>query len=175
MRRLLSLFLLISFSTQAQTDCEDFISLLGKRDINRNVIEFKENCGPFEETIAEGKALKRWISKEKGIQIAFINREEDEFALPKFEVFTIELTSFTSKGGYEGNLPLDFKMGMDHKMVKNHIKEMENADFERGDLGKRRSYFNYSVSGNSSTGQKIRVYISQYNGQSITTMRLRLK
>lgn len=174
--RLTILLILASIASQAQNNCEDFLTLMGQRDISQVMIDFKEQCGPFEETFADDKSTKSWTSLEKGIDITFINREEDKAALPKYEVLTIELTSFTSQGGYKGKLPLGFEMGMDWKMVRDHIKKSKEMTYDRSEVGIRRSYTNYSGPINDVVkDRKLRVYVSQYDGRSITIMRLRLK
>ena len=167
--------LLITSSLFAQAPCEDFFRLIGQRDINESVVAFQKNCGPFDEEISEDGSNKTWISKEKGITLTFVNREDDKFSLPKYELLTIELTSFTGKGGYKGEWPLGFMLGMDYKMVKDHIKSLNDVNYERGDIGKRRSYFTYTGPTNDAAkDRKIKVYVSQYDGTTITTLRLRL-
>ena len=174
MKLFLSILFIIS-ALSVQNSCEDFLSLIGQRDIHQGVIDFRKNCGPFDETISEDGLTKTWTSKEKGITLVFINRQDNKFALPKYELFTIELTSFTGKGGYEGEWPFGFLMGMNYKMVKDHIEDMKDVVYQRSDLGKRRSYFTYLGPTNvAAQGRKVKVYVSQYDGSTITTLRLRL-
>ena len=173
--KLLLTILCFSASFNVQNPCEDFLRLIGQRDIHQGVIDFRKNCGPFDETISEDGLTKTWTSKETGVTLTFINREDDKFALPKYELFTIELTSFTGKGGYKGEWPFGFLMGMDYKMVKDHIKSLNDVVYERGDLGRRRSYFTYTGPTNQAAQErKVKVYVSQYDGRTITTIRLQL-
>ncbi len=160
----------------AQEPCDDLMRLLGRRDINEHVVAFLDKCGPFEATISPDAGTKTLTSLEKGITITLINRESDKSVTPKYEVFTIELTSFTGKGGFKGNLPLGFEMGMDYKMVKNHIKKSDYMTYDRSETGIRRSYTNYSGPINDAVkDRQVRIYISQYDGRTITTFRMRLK
>lgn len=175
MKFIVSLFFVTSV-VFAQSACEDFMTLLGQRDINSLVVDFRENCGPFEETISEDGMTKTWSSKEKGIEITFVNRAKDQFALPKFEVMMLELTSFTNSGGYKQDFPFGFKMGMDHKMVKSHIEQLKSVIFEKKNLGKTSSSFVYTGSPNSALqNRQIKVSIVQFDGKNISAMRLRLK
>lgn len=168
--------LLVTTSLFAQNPCEDFLALIGQRDIHKSVIDFKENCGPFEEKIEWDGMSKTWTSKEKGIIVTLVNRAKDHTGVTKFEVMSVELRTFTDKGGYKGEFPLGFRMGMDYKMVKDHIKSMKEVQYERNELGKKRSYFTYTGAPSSALqDRQIKVYISQYDGKSITSMRMRLK
>ena len=174
--KLLLPLLLIATSTFAQTDCEDFMQLLGRREINEHVIAFKEQCGPFEESFNTDGNSKTLSSLEKGISITMVNTAKDQSVTPKYEVFLVELTSFTGKGGYKDEWPFGFQMGMDYKMVKKHIKHLKDVTYEKSDLSRKRSYFNYTGKVNDSVkDREVRVYVSQYDGTSITSLRLRLK
>ena len=174
--RFLFPLVLLTTSLFAQNSCEDFLVLLGQREIHKSVIEFQENCGPFEESISSDGMSKTWVSEKNGIELTLVNRAKDQFALPKFEVMTVELRSFTNDGGFNGQLPLGFKLGMDYKMVKNHIMELKSVDFEKKDLSKKRSSFTYTGSPNAALkNRQIKVYVSQFDGQSITSLRMRLK
>lgn len=174
---MIRLLLILLFPiTAIGQNCDDFLSIIGQRDIAAEVISFQKNCGPFEEKISSGKKTKTWTSKEKGIIISFINRAKDEFALPKFEVFTIELESSTSLGGFKGEWPFGFKQNMDYKMVKDHVKKLEDVDYEKRDLGRVRSYFTYTGPTNQAAQErKVKVYIEQYHGTAVTSMRLRVQ
>ncbi|MFT4982660.1 MAG: hypothetical protein ACI9UR_002536 [Bacteroidia bacterium] len=168
--------LLITSTLFAQTPCEDFLVLVGQRDINKTVTDFQGNCGPFEESISQDGTSKTWKSKEKGVEITFVNRANDKFALPKFEVMMIELRAFTDKGGFKGKFPFGFTLGMDSKMVKNHIMELKSVSYEKKYLSKKTSSFTYTGSPNSALqNRQIKVYISQFDGKTITSIRLRLK
>ena len=168
--------LLISSSLFAQNTCEDFLNLMGRREISQQIQEFREECGPFNEEISPDGQTKTLTSLEKGITITFVNYEKNKASTPKYEVFTIELTSFTGKGGYKGKLPLGFDMGMDPFMVKKHIKNSKDMSYDRSEVGIRRSYTNYSGPINDVTeGRQLRVYVSQYDKRTISIMRLRLK
>lgn len=174
--KLLIPLLFFSSTLFAQSSCEDFLDLMGRREISEQVKQFRIACGPFDETISPDGNSKTLTSLEKGITLTFVNYESEKSSTPKYEVFTVELTSFSGKGGYKGELPFEFDMGMDYKLVKNHIKQLADVEYDRSDIGKRRSYFNYTGPINDlAKGKKIRVYISQYDGRTITTMRLRLK
>jgi len=175
MKTLLPL-LLITSTLFAQNPCEDFLVLVGQRDINKTVTDFQENCGPFEESVSQNGMSKTWKSEGKGVEITFVNRAKDKFALPKFEVMMIELRVFTDKGGFKENFPFDFTLGMDSKMVKNHIMELKSVSYEKKYLSKKTSSFTYTGSPNSALqNRQIKVYISQFDGKSITSLRLRLK
>lgn len=168
--------LLFSTSLVVQNACEDFLVLIGQRDINKTVTEFHKNCGPFVETVSQSGLDKTWSNEEKGIEITFVNRAKDKFALPKYEVMMIEFTAFTNKGGFKESFPFGFTMGMDHKMVKNHIMELKSVSYEKKSLSKKSSSFTYTGAPNSALeNRQIKVSISQYDGKTITSMRLRLK
>ncbi|MCB9204145.1 MAG: hypothetical protein H6603_04120 [Flavobacteriales bacterium] len=178
MRTLLITSLLHMFIglASAQEPCEDFLNLMGRREISQQVADFRKACGPFDETISPDGQTKTLTSLEKGITITFVNYDQDKSNTPKYEVFTIELTSFTGKGGYKGKLPLGFEMGMDPFMVKKHIKDSKDLSYDRSEVGIRRSYTNYSGPINDATeGRQLRVYVSQYDKKTIDIMRLRLK
>lgn len=173
---LLCLSLLLSVGLNAQNTCEDFLVLVGQRDIYKTMTDFRENCGPFEEVLSEDGSSKVWKNEEKGIEITFVNRVSDRFALPKFEVMMVELKAFTDKGGYKQEWPFGFKLGMDHKMVKAHIQELESVNYDKKYLEKTRSSFDYTGAPNSNLGNRqIRVSILQVDGNTITSMILRLK
>lgn len=174
--KLLLPFLLLTSQLFAQNPCEDFLPLIGQRDINEIVTNFQKNCGPFEETISDDGMTKTWSSEEKGVSITFINRAADQFVLPKFEVLMVELTSFTNEGGYKGEFPFGFKLGMDNRMVRAHIEQLTSVDFDKKDLSKTSSTFTYTGSPSSALqNRQIRVSISQQDGNTITSMRMRLK
>lgn len=159
-----------------QTASVDALELLSQRDISESLIEFNKNYGPFDEVIDSDGMSKTWTNKVKGIELTFINRARDQFALPKFEVLMVELTSFTNEGGYKEEFPFGFKLGMDSKMVKTQIEQLNSVDFDKKDLGKTSSSFTYTGSPNSALqNRQIRVSISQIDGKTITSMRLRLK
>jgi hypothetical protein len=168
--------LFIASSLFAQNPCEDFLVLMGQRDIHKSVVEFRENCGPFEESVSQDGISKTWKSEEKGVEITFVNRVNDKFALPKFEVMMIELRAFTDKGGFKGNFPFGFTLGMNSKMVKNHVMELKSVSYEKKLLSKSTSSFTYTGSPNSALKKRqIKVYISQFDGETITSLRLRLR
>ncbi len=168
-------FLLITSTLSAQTDCSDFLKIIGQRDISQVVIDLKENCGPFVETVSTDGKTKTYTSEEKGITLFFINRKKDRFSLPEYEVLTIELRSFTDKGGYKEDFPFGFTLGMDHRMVKEHIMQMKDVQFEKKDLGKKLSTFTYTGYANQAAqGRDVRVSVSQFDGKTITAMRFRL-
>jgi hypothetical protein len=149
---------------------------MGRRDINQAVINFGQNCGTYVEFFSEDMRSKTWVFAETGIDITFINRAKDNHATPIFEVLMIEIKTFTDKGGYKGAWPFGFKMGMNHKMVKNHVKGLKDVKYENKNLSKKRSVFTYTGYTNpSAQGRDIRAGISQYDGKSISSMRLRLK
>lgn len=174
--KLLTPLLFLTSSLLAQNPCEDFLVLIGQRDINETVMAFSKNCGPFEETIAQDGMSKTWTNKEKGMELTFVNRATDQFVLPKFEVMMVELTSFTDKGGYKADFPFGFKLGMDNRMVRAHIEQLTSVDFDKKDLGAKGSSFTYTGSPNTLlAGRQINVSISQFDGRTITSMRLRLK
>lgn len=174
--KILLVLLLATTSVFAQTDCEDFLQLLGRREINEHVVAFKRECGPFEESFNTDANSKTLTSLEKGISITMVNTAKDQSVTPKYEVFIVELTSFTGKGGYKEEWPFGFKMGMDHKMVKKHIKGLKDVTYDKSDIGRKRSYFNYTGKVNDSVkDRQVRVYVSQYDGTSITSLRMRLK
>ncbi|MBI1289088.1 MAG: hypothetical protein GC178_16095 [Flavobacteriales bacterium] len=174
--KLLIPFLLTTSSLLAQNGCQDLLALIGQRDIYRTLTDFRENCGPFEETISEDGTDKKWRNEEKGIEITFINRASDKFALPKYEVMMVELTAFTDKGGYKQAWPFGFTLGMDHKMVKQHIEDLKSVTYNKKDLGKTGSSFVYTGSPNANLGgRQIKVSIVQFDGKTISSMRLRLK
>lgn len=169
-------FLLLTSQIFAQSPCEDLLVLIGQRDINETVMAFSKDCGPFEETIAQDGMTKTWTNKQKGMELTFINRAKDQYVLPKFEVLMVELTSFTNEGGYKDEFPFGFRLGMDNKMVKTHIEELKSVNFDKKDLSRTNSTFTYTGSPNSALeNRQIRVSISQIDGKTITSMRLRLK
>ncbi|MFM1877089.1 MAG: hypothetical protein RL266_2826 [Bacteroidota bacterium] len=168
--------LIISSMLFAQNPCEDLLLLIGQRDISEEVVRFKERCGPFQQTIAQDGMSKTWTNSETGMELTFVNRSKDQFALAQFEVMMVELTSFTNDGGFKADFPFGFKLGMDHKMVKTHIEQLQSVQFDKKDLSKSSSSFTYTGSPNGALqNRQIRVSISQFDGRSITSMRLRLK
>ena len=174
--KLLTPLLFLTSSLLAQNPCEDVLVLIGQRDINETVMAFSKNCGPFEETIAQDGMTKTWTNKQKGMELTFVNRAKDQYVLPKFEVLMVELTSFTNEGAYKGEFPFGFKLGMDHKMVKDHIEQLTSVDFDKKDLSRTSSIFTYTGSPSSVLQNcQIRVSISQVDGKTITSMRLSLK
>jgi len=174
--KLLLPFLLLTNSLFAQTDCTAFLKIIGQRDISQAVIDLKENCGPFIETVSSDGKTKTYTSEEKGIELFFINRAKDSFSLPKFEVLTIELNSFTNKGGYKEEFSFGFTLGMDYKMVKEHIAQLKDVDYEKKNLGKKHSVFTFTGWTNTAAqGREIRVSISQFDGKNITSMRITLR
>lgn len=174
--RTLLLILLTAASALGQSSCTDFISLLGQKEISEQFQNYLTECGPFEQNKTVDGLTKTLTSDEKGIEILLINRAEKKTQSAKFEVLSVELKSFTDKGGFKGELPFGFTLGMDHKMVKSHIAELENVVFDKKDLSKKSSSFTYSGKPNSVFfGKKAKVYVTQYDGKSITSMRMRLK
>ncbi len=174
--KLLLPLLLLGYSVFGQTTCDDFLILMGQRDINENIQSYQKLCGPFSEVIAQDGMSKTWTNDEKGIKLVFANHAKDKFALPQFELMSIELSAFTNEGGFTGTWPFGFKLGMDAKMVKSHIMQLKSVDFEKRDLSKKFSSFTYTGAPNSALqNRQIRVYISQFDGKTITSMRLRLK
>jgi hypothetical protein len=174
--KLLVVQLLFATSLFAQDPCEDFLVLLGQRDIYKVLTDFNQNCGPFVETMETDGMSKTWSNPEKGIIITFINRAAEKHALPKFEVMMVELTAFTNQGGYKGNWPFGFSMGMDHKMVKSHITQLKSVSFEKRDLSKTNSTFVYTGSANAVLGgRQVKVSVLQFDGNTISSMLLRLK
>lgn len=174
--KLLLPLLLFSSTVFAQTNCDDFLPLFGQRDVSETIQTYLKECGPFEESITIGGDSKTYISEEKGIQLTFVNREMSKASLSKFELLSVELTTFTDKGGFKEKLPFGLKMGMDHKLVKEHIKQMEEVSFEKKNLSKKSSSFTYT--GALSTklhDRQLRVMITQFDGSSITSVRMRLK
>ncbi len=173
--KLLLPLLLFTSTLFAQDPCDDFLKIIGQGDVSQAVVDFIENCGPFEEVIDDGNT-KSYISDEKGISINFINRAKNESELPKFEVVTIELESSTGLGGYKGEWPFGLKKDMDYKMIRSHVKKLKDVDYERGELGRSRSYFTYTGPTNQAAQErKVKVYIEQYHGTTVTSMRLRLQ
>ena len=174
--KLLFVQLLFATSLFAQDPCEDFLVLLGQRDIYKVLIDFNQNCGPFIETVETDGMSKTWSNAETGIMITFVNRAADKHALPKFEVMMVELTAFTDQGGYKGNWPFGFSLGMDHKMVKSHIVQLKSVSFEKRDLSKTSSTFIYNEPTNSALGNReVKVSVLQFDENTISSMLLRLK
>ena len=174
--RLILLFAFTTTTAFGQVKCTDFFTILGQREISEKFQNYLKACGPFEENKTIDGLTKTITSDEKGIQIMLINRATDKTESAKFEVLSIELKSFTDKGGYKDELPFGFTMGMDHKLVKAHIETLENVEFDKKDLTKKSSSFTYSGSRHSGFfGKKAKVYVTQYDGKSITSMRMRVK
>jgi hypothetical protein len=168
-------FLLITSTLYAQNQCTDFLNLIGQRDISEEVNSFKENCGKLDEKVSSDKKTKTWSSDENGIKLTFINRAKNQIESPKFEVSVIELESSTGLGGYKGEWPFGFKKDMDYKMIKDHVKQLKNVVYERGGLGRSRSYFTYTGPTNQAAQErKVKVYVEQYHGTAVTSMRLRM-
>lgn len=171
-----TLLALILFPTilLAQTPCEDFLAVIGRSDISQTVIDFQTNCGPFEETVSDDGSTKTWKSKKKGITVTFtkdVKSGSDEFLLS--EVF---LESSTSKGGYTGQLPFGLKKEMNAHDISKHIKKRTDMEYTDRELGISRSYFTYVGEINEVTeGRSIKIYLEQYRGSGITSMRLTLK
>lgn len=159
----------------AQVACEDFIAIIGRHDHDESVVAFNNDCGPFVETISSDNATKTWKSNEKGITLTFTNSTTDPDSKPKFELTTVELSSTTSKGGYTGQLPFGLKKEMDAHMISDHIKNLKYMEYTNRDLGISRSYFTYFGPINDATeGKQIKIYLEQYKGAGITSMRLKL-
>lgn len=174
--RLILPLLLLSATLSFQSNCTDLLTLFGERDISAKVQTFLRECGPFEESVTIGGDSKTYISEEKGIQLMFVNRELKSTSLPKYELLSIELTAFTDKGGYKEEFPFGLKMGMDHKMVKEHIKQLKDVYYEKKNLSKKSSSFTYTGLMNPNLhNRQLRVMITQFDGNSITAIRMRLK
>lgn len=135
-----------------------------------------KECGPFEESVTIGGDSKTYLSEEKGIQLTFVNREVNKANLPKYELLNVELTTFTEKGGFKDELPFGLQMGMDHKLLKEHIKQMKDVSYEKKNLSKKSSSFTYTGALSSALhDRQLRVMITQFDGNSITAVRMRLK
>lgn len=170
-----SLLLLISSSLLAQNPCADFLNVLGERDINEAVTVLKQNCGPFVENTSDDGMSRTWINQKNGITIGFVNRNSNPAALPKFEVLSVELTSFTDSGGYKLEFPFGFKMGMDSRMVRAHIMQLADISYDRKDLGLTMSSFTYTGTVNATAkGRKVKVYVIQEKGSTVSAIRLLL-
>lgn len=168
--------LLFSTTVLAQTDCSDFLRLFGERDISEKMQTYLKECGPFEESITIGGDSKTYISTEKGVQLMFVNRESKKAGLAKFELLSVELTTFTNDGGYKLELPFGMQLGMDHKLLKEHIKQLKDVFYEKKDLGKKSSSFTYTGALSSKLhDRQLRVMVTQFDGSSITAVRMRLK
>jgi len=168
-------FLIFASSLYPLNPCEDFLLLIGQREISTDFTHFIENCGPFEEQISNDFATKTLTNEEKGIEITMTNQVEDPNSLAKYEVFMIELTAFTDEGGFKGNWPFGFLLGMDSKLVKKHIESLNSVTFHKKDLSKKSSSFTYTGAPNSALAERqIKVSIFQFDGKTITSMRLRL-
>jgi len=175
MLRAFTLFLLMPCIAQSQ-NCSDFLELIAQRDIYQTLTEFRNNCGPFEEAVSKDGMTKTWSQEKNGIKVIFINQAKDQFTLPQFEVIMVELTAFTDSGGYKQDFPFGFQLGMDYKMVKDHILKLESVDFEKRNLGKTSSSFTYTGSSNTALeNRQIKVSIVQFDGKTISSMRFRLK
>jgi len=169
-------FLVLTSTVFAQTNCSELLPLFGQRDISKNIQTYLQECGPFEESVTIGGDSKTYISEVKGIQLTFVNRELKSTSLPKYELLSIELTTFTDTGGFKEELPFGLKMGMDHKMVKEHIKQLKDVYYEKKNLSKKSSSFTYTGSMNPNLhDRQLRVMITQFDGSSITAVRMRLK
>ncbi len=169
-------FLFFTSSLYPLNPCEDFLLLLGQRDISKDVSRFIENCGPFEEQVSSDFATKTLTNEQKGIEITMINQVDDPNSLARYEVFMIELTAFTDDGGFKGNWPFGFQMGMDNKLVKKYIESLKSVTFNKKNLSKKSSSFTYTGAPNAALADRqIKVSIFQFDGKTITSMRLRLK
>jgi len=174
MKTLFALFLLPAV-LMAQTPCEDFLAIIGRHDHDESVVAFKNDCGPFVETISSDNATKTWKSNEMGVTLTFTNSSTDPAAKANFELTTVELSSTTSKGGYTGQLPFGLKKEMDAHMISDHIKTLKYMEYTNRDLGISRSYFTYfGPINDASEGKQIKIYLEQYKGAGITSMRLKL-
>lgn len=164
--------LFITSTLMAQNPCEDFLPLFGRTDKSQQLVSLRKECGPFEESISNDGSTKTWTCKERGIEITF----SDDDTNPEFVVTAIELTVSTSKGGYDSKLPFGFEKDMTYKMAKNHIKASKDLTYDRSDLGIDRSYTYYTGPINdASEGKRIRVYLAQYRGRNISTLRMNLR
>jgi hypothetical protein len=70
-----SLLLVFIGLASAQEPCEDFLNLMGRREISQQIADFRKACGPFDETISPDGQTKTLTSLEKGITITFVNYE----------------------------------------------------------------------------------------------------
>lgn len=172
--RLILPLLLCASAVLAQTPCEDFLAIIGHSDIGQMAIDFQTNCGPFDETVSDDGITKTWKSKKKGVTVTFtkdIRSGSDEFLLSE-----VLLESSTSKGGYTGQLPFGLKKEMDAHDISKHIKKRTDMEYTDHELGISRSYFTYIGKINEVTeGRSIKIYLEQYRGSGITSMRLTLK
>lgn len=149
---------------------------MGQREISTDFTHFIENCGPFEERISNDFTTKTLTNEEKGIEITMINQVDDPNSLARYEVFMIELAAFTDDGGFTGNWPFGFHLGMDSKMVKKQIESLKSVTLSKKNLSKKSSSFTYTGAPNSALADRqIKVSIFQFDGKTITSMRLRLK
>lgn len=172
--KLTVLFILISFNVYAQDGCDDFLKIIGHRDESPIVATFQENCGPFQESISSDGKTKTWKSNEKGMEITFTNEARSDVS--EFVLSVILLESSTSKGGFTGQLPFGLKKEMDAHDISKHIKKTENMEYTNRELGISRSYFTYVGPINAVTeGKKIKIYLEQYRGAGITSMRMTLR
>jgi len=173
MKYLLPLLLFTS-SLFAQESCDDFLSIMGQLDNSQTVMDFQKNYGPFEEKVSSDRKTKTWISKEKGMEITFTNDGKSESA--EFVLTVILLESSTSKGGFTGQLPFGLEKEMDAHAISKHIKKRKDMEYTNRELGISRSYFTYTGKINEVTeGKKIKIYLEQYRGTGITSMRLTLR
>ena len=174
--KLLVTLLFIGSTTVAQNPCEDFLQLMGRTDNSEQLQSFRSDCGPFEESVSSDKASKTWLCKERGVEITFTKDVSSKSAPEEYSVTTITITTASSEGGYAGKLPFGFEKDMTYKMAKNHIKASENLTYDRSDLGIDRSYTYYTGPINdASEGKRIRVYLAQYRGRNIATLRMQLR
>ncbi len=167
-------FLLFSTSLFAQESCDDFLSIMGQHDKSQIALEFQKNCGPFVEKMSSDGKTMTWKSNEKGIEITFTNDGSSESS--EFVLSVIELEISTSKGGFAGQLPFGLEKEMDAHAISKHIKKRNDMEYTNRELGISRSYFTYVGEINKVTeGKKIKIYLEQYRGTGITSMRLRLR
>ena len=172
--KMIAFFVLGWLNLQAQNPCDDFLNIIGQQYDSQIVTDFQENCGPFDESISSDGKTKTWKSKEKGMEITFTN--EARSASTEFVLSVILLESSTSKGGFTGELPFGLKKEMDAHMISKHIKNTEHMEYTNRELGISRSYFTYVGPINDVTeGKRIKIYLEQYRGSGITSMRLTLR
>ena len=170
----LLLLLLFTTSLLAQEPCDDFLSIMGQQVNSQPIVDFQKNCGPFEEKISSDGNSRTWTSKEKGMELTFTKDVKSESGELVLSVILLE--SSTSKGGFTGSLPFGLAKEMDAHAISKHIKKRKDMEYTNRELGISRSYFTYTGKINEVTeGKKIKIYLEQYRGTGITSMRLRLR